>query len=186
MKKRYLLAAAVSVFAFNAQANDWGMNGLIRPYVGADYIYSYAKHGGFAKHAKKDYNSWSVNLGTEIAKYMSVEGFYQQSGRRKNHDGPEKLSSEFYAMGLDLYGRMPVMCSPFSLLASAGFADYNVKYRYDGGSNDKQRIGYRGGVGFSYDFTDNISMRVMGRYSYIGMASLDNVMEVTAGLRYTF
>jgi opacity protein-like surface antigen len=54
------------------------------------------------------------------------------------------------------------------------------------GSDDKQKVGYRGGVGFSYDFTEHVSMRVMGRYSYLGMKGLDNLMEVTAGLRYTF
>jgi opacity protein-like surface antigen len=61
-----------------------------------------------------------------------------------------------------------------------------VKYTLDGYGLDKQRVGYRGGVGFSYDLTENISFRMMGRYSYIGMAGLDNLMEMTAGLRYTF
>lgn len=187
MKKIYLLATAASVFALNAQAADWSMDNLVRPYMGADYIYSHAKHGAIADGSKRDYNSWAVNMGTEISKYMSVEGFFQQSGRRKANDDIRGIKSEFYAWGLDLYGRMPVMCSPFSLLASVGLADYNVKYKFNpGDSLDKQRIGYRGGVGMSYDFTDHLSMRVMGRYSYIGMANLDNLMEVTAGLRYTF
>lgn len=185
MKKICLLAAAVSVFSLNAQAADWNRN-LVRPYVGADYIYSHAKHGGWAKGMKKDYNSWAVNVGMDIAEYTSVEAFFQQSEELKNRTLSGTRKSEFYAWGLDLYGRLPIMCSNFHLLGALGAADYNVKYKFDGASNDKQRIGYRAGVGFSYDFTNSVSFRVMGRYSYVGMASLDNLMEVTAGLRYTF
>ena len=187
MKKICLIAAAVSAVTMNAQAADWSMSDMVRPYIGADYIYSHAKHGGFANDAKKDYNSWAINVGTDIAHYTSVEAFFQQAGKRKNHFADRSLSSEFYAWGLDVYGRMPIMCSNFNLLGSVGLADYNVKYNSNpGGSDDKQRVGYRGGVGFSYDFTNNVSMRVMGRYSYVGMKTLDNLMEVTAGLRYTF
>jgi len=187
MKKICLLAAAVSVFALNANAADWGMtNSLVRPYIGADYIYSYAKHGNYAKKAKKDYNSWSVNVGADIARYTSLEAFFQQTGERKSKNAEHRLKSEFYAWGLDLYGRAPIWCSGFNLLGSLGAANYNVKYKYDRASQDKQRVGYRAGVGFSYDFNSNVSFRVMGRYSYLGMKGLDNLKEVTAGLRYTF
>ncbi len=187
MKKIYLLSAAVSLFALNANATDWSKgNHMFRPYVGADYVYSHAKHGGEAKDLKKNYSSWMVNVGTDIAKYTSIEAFFQQSGERKNNFEKERVKSEFYAWGLDLYGRMPIMCSGFDLLGSLGIADYNVKYKFNRGSEDKQRVGYRAGIGMSYNFTDNVSFRVVGRYSYIGMEKLDNLMEVTAGLRYTF
>ncbi|MBP3686788.1 MAG: porin family protein [Alphaproteobacteria bacterium] len=186
MKKIYVLAAAASVFAMNAQAADWSMGNLVRPYIGADYVYSHAKHGAIASDAKKDYNSWMVNIGTDIARYTSIEAFFQQAGERKTHLRGRDLKSEFYAWGLDVYGRVPVACSGFNLLGSLGLADYNVKYKFNPGSMDKEHIGYRGGVGFSYDFNNNVSFRVMGRYTYIGMANLNNLMEVTAGLRYTF
>lgn len=187
MKKICLLAAAASVFAMNAQAADWSMgNRYFRPYIGADYVYSYAKHGGMASDAKRDYNSWMVNVGTDIAEYTSIEAFFQQAPQRKTHRAAEELKSEFYAYGLDLYGRMPIACSGFNALVSLGLANYETKYKFNGGSQSKQRIGYRAGVGFSYDFTNNVSFRLMGRYSYVGMANLDNLMEVTAGLRYTF
>ena len=188
MKKIYLCAAMASVIATQAQAGDWGMHdNWVHPYVGADYIYSHADIGGQAKGAKKDYNSWAVNVGAEIAKYMDIEAFFQQAFERKAHTVTgAKIKSEFYAMGLDLYGKMPVGCDGFHLLGSVGVADYNVKYKHEIGSEDKQKIGYRGGVGFGYNFTQNVSMRVMGRYSYLGMRGLDNLMEVTAGLRYTF
>ena len=188
MKKFYLYATIASVIASQAQAVDFGMHdSWINPYIGADYIYSHADVGGYAKSAKKDYNSWAVNMGAEIAKYMDIEAFFQQAFERKAHDETgAKIKSEFYAWGLDLYGKMPVGCSGFNLLASVGLADYNVKYKYLLGSEDKQKVGYRGGVGFGYNFTENMSVRVMGRYSYLGMRGLNNLMEVTAGIRYTF
>ncbi len=186
MKKICLLAAAVSVFALNAQAADWKMSKEFRPYIGADYVYSYAKHGGIASDAKRDYNSWMVNVGTDIAEYTSVEAFFQQAPQRKSHLADDEIKSEFYAYGLDFYGRAPIMCSGFNALGSLGVANYNTKYKLRGESQDKQRVGYRAGVGFSYDFTNNVSFRLMGRYSYVGMANLNNLMEVTAGLRYTF
>ena len=185
MKKICMIAVAASAFALNAQAMDWG-NNLVRPYIGADYIYSHAKQGAYASGAKRDYNSWDVNAGMDITQYASLEGFFQQAFSREKHTDDGKITSRFYAWGMDMYGRMPIMCSGFNLLASVGFADYNVKYTLEGNSIDKQRVGYRGGVGFSYDFTEHMSFRMMGRYSYVGMASLDNLMEMTAGLRYTF
>ena len=186
MKKICLLAAAVSVFALNANASDWKMNEAYRPYIGADYVYSHVKHGGIASHAKKDYNSWKINAGMDIAKYTSIEAFFQQAGERKAHLGENTQKSEFYAWGLDIYGKMPIMCSGFKLLGSLGLADYNAKYKFNDGTQDKQRMGYRAGLGLSYDFSHNVSMRVMGRYSYVGMANLNHLMEMTAGLQYTF
>ena len=187
MKKICLLATLVSVFALNANAADWHKGNMVRPYIGADYVYSHAKQGSRVKHAKKEYSSWKVNLGMDIAKYTSIEAFFQQSGERKSHHTPEKIKSEYYAWGLDMYGKMPIMCSGFNFLGSLGLADYNIKYKFDHkGSLDKQRVGYRAGIGFSYDFTENVAMRVMGRYSYIGAKNLNHIMEMTAGLSYAF
>lgn len=190
MKKICLLAAAVSVFALNANASDWKMSHTsIRPYVGADYVYSHAKHGGYAKEAKKDYNSWIINVGAEIAKYTDLELFYQYAGERKTRlssEPSDKIKSKFNAWGLDMYGRMPIMCSGFNALGSLGLANYDIKIKNDGQGKNKERIGYRAGLGFSYDFNPNVSFRVMGRYSYVGVKTLDHLMEVTAGLRYTF
>ena len=39
---------------------------------------------------------------------------------------------------------------------------------------------------YGYDFNDNMSARVVGRYSYVGSAYVNNLMEVTAGLQYRF
>ena len=65
------------------------------------------------------------------------------------------------------------------------YARFCLKYKnMDRGSFN--RVGYRAGLGLQYDFNDNFSARVVGRYSYIGAATVDNLMEVTAGLQYRF
>ena len=108
MKKICLLAAAVSVFALNANATSWNTNDYYRPYIGADYVYSHLKQGSKVKHAKKDYSSWKVNLGVDLGKYTSLEAFFQQSGERKSHHEPEKIKSEYYAWGLNDKGQLGI------------------------------------------------------------------------------
>ena len=73
----------------------------------------------------------------------------------------------------------------YDLLATIGAADYYFKGDGENGKS-ANRIGYRVGAGAMYNFNDNISARVVGRYSYIGAKSLNYAAEVTAGLRYTF
>lgn len=185
MKKTLLLAGVACLVSLNAQAFD--MMGLVKPYIGADYVYSYADYKNLAREPKRSYNSGAINVGAEIGRYTGLEAFFQQSGKRKQAKGTaEQMRTEFYAYGLDLYGYMPLGCSGFNLVGSLGMANYNMKAKYIHGSLDKQRIGYRAGAGMQYDFTDHFAARLVGRYDYIGMKHLDSMWEVTAGVRYTF
>ncbi len=186
MKKMLLLSGVACLMAANANAMSWNMKN-IRPYVGADYVYSYAKQGGEARHIKDDFNSMKFNLGMQIYQNWDLEFSFQQSGelKSKNGEGGRHVKNYFSAYALDAYGKYPLFCSKLSALATVGTAIYHVKYKglskrgYD-------RVGYRAGVGMQYDFTKNMSARVVGRYSYIGSAYTDNLMEVTAGLQYRF
>ena len=163
MKKTLLLAGVASIFAFNADATEYNWMKDWSPYIGADYVYSHGKFGGEA------------------------EAFYQQSGERKSHEAAGDYKTEFLSYGLDMYGYMPIMCSDFNLLGSLGLANYRVRFKYPTEKAfHKNRIGYRAGIGMQWDFTEHMAVRVMGRYSYLGMSELDNLKEVTVGLRYTF
>lgn len=187
MKKTLLLAGVACLFSFGANAADYSMRDL-KPYVGLDYVYTSAnlkKDTGI----KKDYNSGAVNAGITLYDNVGLEAFFQQSGERKSLKGtPYQTKSEFYAYGLDLYGYMPIGCDGFNLVGSIGAANYNVKLKYKGhfGNEDKQRVGYRGGVGMQYNMTENWSARLLYRYTYLGMKELKNLNEVTAGIRYSF
>lgn len=185
MKKTLLLASAACIFSFGANAMD--LSAEMKPYVGLDYAYSHADVKKDTK-IKKDYNSGVLNAGVRMGEYSGLEAFYQQSGERKVNDGElGKIKSEFYAYGLDAYGYMPMGCEKkVNLLGSIGLANYNMKVKVPGGDRDKQKVGYRFGLGASYDLTENWSARIMGRYSYIGARDIKNLQEITAGVRYTF
>ncbi len=185
MKKTLLLAGVACLFSVSANAMD--LSREFRPYIGLDYVYSHADYKDMVKEPKKSYNSGAINVGTWITPYASLEAFFQQSAKTKSHKGtPDQVRTEFYAYGLDAYGYLPIGCDGFNLLGSLGLANYNVKAKYIHGSEDKQRVGYRVGIGAQYDFTEHLAARVVGRYSFIGAKHLDNLMEVTAGIRYSF
>ena len=186
MKKALLLAGVACVFSANANAMD--MMKDFRPYIGLDYVYSHADYKDLERDPKKSYNSLDVNVGMWMTHYASLEAFFQQSDENKSFGGTvDHIKTKFYAYGLDAYGYMPLGCDGFNLLGTVGLANYNMKVKYTHhGSDDKQRMGYRFGIGAQYDFTENLAARVVGRYSFIGAKHLDNLMEVTAGIRYTF
>lgn len=188
-KKSILLAGAAILLAGTAQATE------INPYLGVDYVYSHAdyksKHANWDKSLEKDYNSGAVNLGMRPSQYFSLEGFFQQSAKEKgariyDTGSIDRIKSEFYAFGADAYGYMPVGCDGFSLLGTLGLANYNFKVKTDTGSDDTNRMGYRAGLGMQYDMNEAWAMRVVARYSYIDSKVLDNLQEITAGIRYTF
>lgn len=192
MKKTLLMAGVASVLTFTSafDANAGYMHDILkesRAYIGADYVYSRVKFGSPATHMKKNFNSGMVNIGAEMYDYYGWELFYQQSRKgKKTHDG-EKHSAKFLAYGMDVYGYAPIMCSPLNLVGTLGFANYRFDMTYPDVSSKKQnRIGYRAGAGLQYNLTDHVSMRVIGRYSYVGMKRVNNLKEITAGLRYTF
>ncbi len=188
MKKTLLLASVASVLSFQAHAGYWSdVYNSMKPYIGADYVYSNVKFGRPADYMKDSFHSPSVNIGARMYGYLGLEGFYQQSFKEKKTVDGDKHSAEFLAYGADLYGYAPIMCSQFNLLGSLGLANYRFSFRYPEIASKKQdRIGYRAGIGMQYDFTEHFAFRMMGRYSYLGMKRVNNLKEVTAGLRFMF
>ena len=80
MKKTLLLASAACIIATSANAKMWNN---FDPYIGADYAYDNLNLKGEAKHARENFNSAKINLGTDITQYSSWEAFYQFGGSRK-------------------------------------------------------------------------------------------------------
>ena len=186
MKKTLLLSGIACLAAFSAEAMSFDMNSF-RPYVGADYVFFRPKNGSSARHLKDKFHAGKFNVGVNMYKNWDLEFSFQQSGELKSGkpDASSKIKNYFTTYAMDLYGKYPIMCSKFNALATVGAAIYHVKYsNLDKTSFD--RVGYRAGLGVQYDFNDNMSARVVGRYSYVGSAYVNNLMEVTAGLQYRF
>lgn len=186
MKKILLLAGVAAMFSMNANAMNW-MHKDLRPYVGMDYIYSYAGYKDVERKPQRSYNSISGNMGVRMWKYFGPEFYYQYAFKRTSFKGEEKLKNRFFSYGMDMIGYMPLGCDgTFDLLGSVGLGGYNVKTRHRTFSNDTNKVGYRFGLGAMYNMTENLSARIMGRYDYVGTKYLDDLWEVTAGLRYNF
>ena len=196
MKKTLLLAGVASLFSYNANAM-MEMPSDFRPYVGVDYVYSKADFKDEASrledagYLEDKFNSGVINAGIKMGDYYSIEAFYQQSTSEKGdyfvYDGmSHKAETKFDAYGIDLYGYMPVGCDGLSLLGTVGLANYELEVKEMGQKETWSRVGYRAGIGAQYDFNENWSARLVGRYSYIDTKAVDNLMEATAGIRYTF
>lgn len=189
MRTTLLLAGVAALFAVNANAAE------IKPYVGLDYVRSMAdidKEKGITL-AEEDLNAFAVSAGAKINKNFGVEAFYQQSeeGEKKFSNG--KTTDEYKAYGVDLIGYLPVGSDEkLELLGSigAGYYDADVKlnvYNPPAQANaDDQGLGLRFGVGAQYNFTQNWGARVMARYVDTDIDGMDNMVDLTAGIRYTF
>lgn len=185
MKRTLLLAGAACLISLSAQAQTYPEG---RAYIGVDYAYDKADFKKDFKHLDDGFNSGSVNAGVRVED-AGMEVFYQQAGSRKSHRPADEGGNQkvkFHAYGLDLMGYLPVYQNDVDLLASIGIANYDVDFKSDTFKKSKSRAGYRFGVGAQYNFTDNFSARVMGRYNYLGMRNLDSFAEVTAGVKFTF
>ena len=190
MNKALLLAGAACVLCLSTPAKAQQMFGHeIEPYIGADYIFTSADFKKAGNLLKEDYNGGAVNIGTRLGKYAGLEAYYQMTGERKaKHESGSDLKSKFRSYGLDLFGSLPLGCADkVDLLASVGAGNYTLTVKGDPtGEYDKDHMGYRFGVGAQYNFNEHVSARVMGRYTYVDTKYLDSLMEVNAGLRYTF
>ncbi len=187
MKKILLLSGAALLFSTNANALMHHNMNMVKPYIGAEYVYSHSKPGGTAQGLKRNFNSAKADFGMEIYKNLYTEFSYQQSWQVKNkyaYEG-QSVKQRFAAYAMDLYAKMPLMCSSFSLVATGGAAIYDITQK---NLPDKgfMRVGYRIGGGMQYDMNEHWSARIIGRYSYVGAERLDNYAEVAAGMLYRF
>ncbi len=187
MKKTLLLAGAAVLLSSNVQAMEW------KPYVGLDYVYSMVDLAEGDSYFEDKLNAFAVSAGTRFHKNFGMEAFYQRSeeGEKKFFE-TVKAKDKYQAYGVDFIGYMPLGCEQkFELLGSLGLGYYDVDASVkEGGyklsSYSDTGIGYRIGAGMQYNLTENMSARVMARYVDTDIDALDNIVDVTAGIRYSF
>ena len=176
MKNNIALLAAASVIALTGSANALEF----RPYVGAQYNATQVNYTG-ARDV--DTHSGSVLVGTEYNKYFGTEVFYQMSSDWDKKINGTKYSADFDAYGLDAYGYLPLGCDQvFAPFITAGIASYDFGKDVDGTG-----LGYRLGGGIQYHITNNIAVRVLGRYIWADkLDKMDHLSEFSAGIKYVF
>ncbi len=191
MKKTLLLAGVASLFSLNAQATE------IKPVIGLDYVYSIADiddvytEDGVELGMEDKLNAFALSAGVKLNQYVGLEAFYQQSEKAdKTTYYIIKTEDKYKAYGLDVIGYLPVI-PQLDLIGSLGVAYYKAEVKasvlgIDLGSDSEDKIGFRFGAGLQYSFNDHIAARLMAKYNYTNIDGLDNIVDVTAGVRYYF
>ena len=179
MKKYLLLAGVASIMSFNANAME------MKPYVGLDYVYSMidADEIDGIGGVEEDLNAYSINAGVRMHKNFGVEAFFQQT--------EEGEKDKYHAYGVDMIGYMPLGCDEkIELLGSLGLGYYDAEVKGEAlGVREKYTDdgwGWRLGAGAQYNFTENMAGRVMVRYADVDIDGIDNIVDLTAGIRYSF
>lgn len=183
MKKSFLsVFTAVAVSGTSAFAATSQPSAYI-PYLGIDYGYVEAK----AQKLKPYYNSFILNLGTKYNPYFGTEIFYQQTSSDSKKFAEGKFKSSYRAYGLDIAAYLPLGCyHTADLIATGGIGEYVFKKKFSGGKHHNDSgWGYRVGGGIAYNFSENVSLRLLARYVGLDKVSdFNHLMEYSAGIRY--
>lgn len=181
MNKNIALLAAVSAIALATSANALEF----RPYVGAQYNLT---SPSVKYMPNMDMHTYSVFVGTDYNRYFGTEVFYQNSNKWHKVVNGAKTKVDFAAYGLDAYGYLPLGCDRvWSLLGTAGIANYDFDGDQGAGKEEDNGLGYRLGAGLQYNVTNNIAVRGLVRYIWADkLDMMDHMMEYSLGVKYSF
>ena len=181
--KKYFLFLSLGVFlAQNVKAVE------IEPYVGADYVYSFAdvKHDDYVENR---YHALNASLGAMITSTIGAELSYQISKQNKKNSDICQTKSEYKIFGLDGVYYFSIL-DKIQLLGSAGLGYYEFKVKVKSGiafdHDDENHFGLRAGLGAQYNIDNNWAARLMLKYHYIDSKAIDSITDVTLGVRYYF
>lgn len=163
-----------------------------------------------------DQDNLSFVLGARVSKYWGLEAFYEKTYEDKtltsidNHTlntsggTGEYLMNEFTtkysAYGLDLVGYIPVSAY-FDFVGSVGVAKYDFETSanfavYDVTGTrlqevvskkfDDSNVGWRAAIGAQVNIAEGVALRGMYRYVSIGGDIVDDMSEVSLGVRFLF
>lgn len=175
--KKLLLTSAIALFTVSAHATD------IKPILGLDTIYSDIGLTDGYDMLQDKYASINMSVGSKFGKYIGIEGFAQYAFEQENDWG---IKTSFYSFGVDTIGYLPVY-DKVNLLGSLGLGYYDVAAERASIEISEGGLGVRLGAGIQYDLTDNVALRSMARYVKLNnFDSVDDMIEVTAGIRFSF
>lgn len=156
-------------------------------------------------------DSINVNIGWRPFKYLGFEAFYQQSLSDNQVKYQESYSMDprfalaeynmkYTAYGLDAIVYIPVF-SKLDILGTVGVANYDFSADVDFSSYyadsnnkvkgnsikfDESKTAFRYGGGAQIWLSQRLAFRAMYRYTSVGGDLIDDISEVSLGLRYNF
>ena len=178
--KKILLATILSVLPFVANAKDID----VKPVIGGDFSYIKADlQSELDRIVENHYSSFSGIIGIKINDEFGLEAFYQQSLDEKSLG---IITTNFNAFGFDALAYIPLEENLY-LIPSFGMARYKIVADINGyGSNNEDGLGIRTGIGFQININENVGLRISGRYVHLDIESVDDIMELSTGLRFSF
>ena len=182
MKKIALAVALSALFVQQTNAMD------VQPYVGGDYIYSWADVKP-EKYIEDNYHSLSISAGVMTSSVVGIELSYQLSEQNKKTTSAGQTKFEYKALALDgaYYMSLNDNIQGIGTLG-LGYYDINAKVKSGGvlDHDDDEHFGLRFGAGLQYSIDSNWAVRMMARYHYIDAKRLHHITDITAGVRYYF
>ena len=166
----------------------------LRPYLGVDAgTTDIGYSGSQEKYFLKDRAMFVGGAaGLRIGRNWGVEVFYQTSNTaKKTADDEWRTEGDYTAYGVDALGFLPLN-DQLELVAAAGVGKYefDVKLKYSDGihefSGSDDNVGYRFGTGAQYNITGHWALRGMVRYVVLDSEYIDDMLEFSLGMRYTF
>ena len=166
----------------------------LRPYLGVDAgTTDIGYSGSEEKYFLKDRAMFVGGAaGLRIGRNWGVEVFYQTSNTaKKTADDEWRTEGDYTAYGVDALGFLPLN-DQLELVAAAGVGKYefDVKLKYSDGihefSGSDDNVGYRFGAGAQYNLTNHWALRGMVRYVVLDSEYIDDMLEFSLGMRYTF
>lgn len=166
----------------------------LRPYLGVDAgTTDIGYSGSQEKYFLKDRAMFVGGAaGLRIGRNWGVEVFYQTSNTaKKTADDEWRTEGDYTAYGVDALGFLPLN-DQLELVAAAGVGKYefDVKLKYSDGihefSGSDDNVGYRFGAGAQYNLTNHWALRGMVRYVVLDSEYIDDMLEFSLGMRYTF
>ncbi len=156
-------------------------------------------------------DSLNGNIGFRPFRYLGFEAFYQKSlenndvQHSESYAGYDKFAQAEYSMKYDAYGIDALVYVPvatwFEFLGSVGFAQYefDAELKLNGYRNDtrdlyrsvpykinESKTALRYGAGAQIWLSKRLAFRAMYRYADIGGTFLEDIQEISLGVRYNF
>lgn len=169
----------------------------IRPYVGADYVYTMADYEDVAPGVNGDelfedgFHGVSPYAGLQFNKYVGAEISYLRTETGKKSPAPGiDTKVRMSGVALDAVGTLPVTADEsLALLGTVGVGRYEAKISSNvpGGSGSDDDTGYRLGAGVQYQINPCMGIRAMARYIDVDFNdTTDHLVQGTVGLNYKF